>query len=172
MKMTIEMPDSVSWSSRDIDFTLELSKIEPTKLADLIAQAAVMGFKKAGVDAAAGAKEYAKKNGLPESVATTELTMKKIAVWESGDWGATRGGDGMTRTERYAVSLCREAVKAREAKAYKDWDEKTRFAECEAYFAGLDEAKRDGLLAHAAKMIAIADKAKAERDALELDIKL
>lgn len=172
MKMTIEMPDSVSWSSRDIDFTLDLSAVNADKLADLIAQAAIMGFKKAGVDAAAGAKEYAKKNGISEADATTELTDKKIAVWLGGDWGATRGGDGMTRTERYAVSLCREAVKARDPKAYKDWDEKTRFAECEAYFAQLDEVKRDGLMAHAAKMIAIADKAKAERDALELDIKL
>lgn len=172
MKIEIEMPNSVTWSSRDVDFALDLTKVPVDKLADLIATAATMGFRKAGVDAAASAAKYAKDNGLTEAKATEELTAKKIAVWESGDWGATRGGDGMTRVERYAVSLCREAVKTRDAKAYKDWAEKERFAACEEYFAGLDETKRAGLLAHAAKMIAIADKAKAERDALELDIKL
>lgn len=172
MKIEINMPDSVTWSSRDVDFALDLSKVPADKLAELIATAATMGFRKAGVDAAASAAKYAKDNGLTEAEATAELTAKKIAVWESGDWGATRGGDGMTRVERYAVSLCREAVKAKDANAYKAMVEKERFAACEEYFAQLDETKRDGLLKHAAKMIAIADKAKAERDALELDIKL
>lgn len=172
MQITITMPESIEWASRDVDFALDLTKVPADKLAELIATAAVMGFKKAGVDAAASAKEYAKKNSLTEEDATTELTDKKIAVWEAGDWGATRSGDGMSRIERTAVSAVRDAVKAQDERKYKDMNEQERFAACSEYFDRLSDQQRDGLRRWAAGEVARRDAAKAAQKALDIAIKI
>lgn len=170
MQLTITIPTTVEWSSRDVDFALDLEAVEPTKLADLIAQAAVMGFRKAGVDAAASAAKYATDNNMSVEDATRELTDKKIAVWLNGDWGATRSGDGMSRVERTAISAVRDAVKARDSKAYKDMTESERFEACTQYFDGLSQVQKDGLLAWATSEIARRDAAKAAEKAMFKDI--
>lgn len=170
MQITINVPDTITWASRDVDFTLDLSAVPADKLADLVAKAAEMGFRKAGVDAAASAAKYAKDNGIDVEAATKELTEKKIAVWLGGTWGAERSGDGMSRIERTAVSAVREAVKARDAKAYKSWDETERFAACVEYFEGLGEEQKAGLMKWAAAEIARRDAAKAAQADIFKDI--
>lgn len=170
MQITIEIPESVTWCSRDVDFELVLSEIPADKLADLIATAAVMGFRKAGVDAAASAAKYAADNKIDVEAATRELTEKKIAVWLSGDWGATRSGDGMSRIERTAISAVRDAVKAKDANAYKAMNESERFAACVEYFDGLSEVQKDGLMRWATAEVARRDAAKEAEKAMFADI--
>ena len=170
MQITINIDSVVSWSSRDVDFSLSLEDIADDKLADLIAQAAVMGFRKAGVDAAASAAKYATDNNMTVEDATIELTEKKIAVWLKGDWGATRSGDGMSRVERTAISAVRDAVKARDSKAYKDMTEAERFAACVEYFDGLSEVQQSGLRDWATGEVARRDAAKAAEKAMFKDI--
>jgi len=170
MQLTINMPDTITWASRDVDFTLDLTMVPEVALADLVAKAAEMGFRKAGVDAAASAAKHAKDNGLTIEEATTELTEKKIAVWLGGTWGAERSGDGMSRIERTAVSAVREAVKARDAKAYKSWDETERFAACVEYFEALSDEQKSGLVKWATAEIARRDAAKAAQADIFKDI--
>ena len=170
MQLTINMPDTITWASRDVDFTLDLTMVPEVALADLVAKAAEMGFRKAGVDAAASAAKHAKDNDLTIEEATTELTEKKIAVWLGGTWGAERSGDGMSRIERTAVSAVREAVKARDAKAYKSWDETERFAACVEYFEGLSDEQKSGLVKWATAEIARRDAAKAAQADIFKDI--
>lgn len=173
MELTIKIDDVVTWASRDVEFELNLGDVPKDRVAELVAKAAVMGFRKAGVDAAASAAKYAKDNDIDVEQATRELTEKKIAVWLAGDWGAERGGDGMTRVERRAIGLCREAVRTRDPKAYKSWDESERFATCVEYFEALPDKQKADLLRAGTELVRIADEAKAAREALgDLGIKL
>jgi hypothetical protein len=182
MQITITMNDEITWASRDVDFTLKLADIPADALAALVAKAAEMGFRKAGVDAAAGALKLAQDIAKSEKVdwsglsaddkaermeaATTELTEKKIQVWLGGTWGAERSGDGLSRIERMAISANRDAIKARDAQAYKAMDEKERFAACAEYFEGLGEAQKASLIKWATDAVALADKVKASKQAM------
>lgn len=83
------------------------------------------------------------------------------------EWGVERSGDGMSVVDRYAASLCRQAVKARDAAKYKAAEEKERMTMCFEYFAGLTETQQDGLRKVATARIAAAEE-KRKRDEEEL----
>lgn len=171
MKVTIELPKTVTISAGDAEAEFEWSKLPKGELENFVATAAVVGVAKAGNDSASGAKQYAEKNDDVSSVdeARQILIDKWIAArYESGEFGRVTGG-GMSAVDRELVSMYRPIVKKFDEKAYKHAPaELERVAMVKEYIAGLSDAEREAAEKVAAKRIEIRKRQKEELEALDI----
>lgn len=167
LKLSVTIPQLIEVSAGEATENFDLSKLPEDKLAEFVAMAAQVGIMKSGNDSASGAKAYAAKNKLDIEVARAELIGKWCeARYESGGFDR-RTGDGMSTVEKEAVRACRRAVKESDEKWYKSADEEAKWSRMVEYFDGLDQTKKDGLLAWAkAEVERKAAVAKARQDAL------
>lgn len=171
MKLTIEVADSLEIKSGDAVVVFDLTKINKERVAELVGIAAEAGFYKAGVDAAASAKAFAKENKMEDTAARETLIGKRVATWLTGEWGATRGsGNGLSELDREIVSMMRKAVKASETAWYKDAAEADRVARCIEAFGGLPEAQQKSITKVANTRIAKKKEEAAELAALKIEV--
>lgn len=179
MEVTINLPESVDFESRGIEFSFGFDAVPADKLADLVIACVVAGISKAGVDAAASAKGYAEKNGMTEEAATIELVNKRLTVWAKGEWSLRGGGNGLSRVESIAREKVRDALKSSPAKAkeYKAAKPEDRAAMVEEVWSKQSDTARESLLSWAkGELVRRQAEAKAKKDAiaaaLDLGIKL
>lgn len=179
MEVKLELPKSVDFESRGIEFSFDFADVPADKLSDFVIACVVAGISKAGVDAAASAKGYAEKNGLTEEAATIELVNKRLTVWAKGEWTMRGGGDGLSRVESIAREKVRDTIKGspNKAKEYKAAKPEDRVAMVEEVWAKQSDEARAGLIEWAKKeLIRRQAEAKAKRDAIaaapDLGIKL
>lgn len=141
MQFTIILPESLAVESRDQSVTLALGKLTP----ELIARAALHGFKQKVADAAAGAKKAAfrdktdgetpaqweaafKAFGATPDEATAIATagrglmQKVVDALHAGEWGADRTGGGLTAYEVACARKYAEGVRMQFAKGQKTAD--------------------------------------------------
>lgn len=134
MERKIELGETLEVTSRE-----QTVKLDMTKLPDeLIAQAVMHGLTQKIADAAAGAKKVAEESGVSIEDATVSLMAKVVERLEAGEWGATRGGSGLSPVDKKVIALSREQLKQR-IDGYKDmtpaqrdkavWDEFTQLGE-------------------------------------------
>jgi len=160
-KITIELPDNVTFTSREQEATFDFGKVK-VDLKEFVVAAMVTGITKAGIDSASGAAKYAAEHEMTVEEATQVLMDKWIATRYETGW-ARASGEGLTAVQRKMVSLVREAVKAQDEKWYKSATEPERFARCREYLGTLKQNQYDGLEAHATQVI---ERAKEEREKL------
>lgn len=171
MKLTIEISDLIEWTSGDVTTSLDLTRVDAKKVAELVAIAAEAGFQKAGVDSAASAKKYAEDNKVTDSEAREILMGKRVKTWLSGEWGAVRGaGSGLSELDREMVSCVRENVKMRDKQAYKNMAESDRVAACVAYIEELSDKQTEALRKHAAARIEMRRKEREALKSLDLEV--
>jgi hypothetical protein len=176
MKITINVPDEITFSSGNADFAFKLADVAADKLVEWAGRAFIAGLVKTGVDAAAGAAEYAKKNadvpGMNDTVARQTLVGKRMDAWKRGEWLARGTGDGVDELTKIAIGLTAEAVSKSDARKYKSADPKERAAMRATYFEGLNEAQKATLMKAATATLDIRRKRMADLEAVRLAINL
>lgn len=179
MQVTINLPETVDFESRGIEFSFGFDAVPADKLGEFALACIIAGISKAGVDAAASAKGYAEKNSMTEEAATIELVNKRLTVWAKGEWTMRGGGDGLSRVESIAREKVRDTIKAspNKAKEYKAAKPEDRVAMVEEVWAKQSDDARASLIEWAKKeLVRRQAEAKAKRDAIaaapDLGIKL
>ena len=170
MKLMINLPESVDFESRGVEFSFDFSEVASDRLAEFVVHCIVAGVSKAGVDAASSAASYAKDNDMTVEEATEVLVAKRLATWRKGDWASRGTGEGLSRVEQIAREKVRDAIKASKqlATVYKGKSPEERSAMVEEkWLAQSDEAK-DSLIRWAKGELARRQEvAKAKADALK-----
>lgn len=100
MNIKIELPESLTVTSRDQSVAIDVSKLTP----ELVAKACLHGLTQKIADAAAGAKRLADdSDDMTAEEATVSLMQAVVESLEGGSWGRERGtGSGLS--ERDAVA--------------------------------------------------------------------
>lgn len=171
LTVTIRVPQLVKFSTKcNQHFVVNLVGVPKEKLESFLAECAVQGIRKGGVDAGASAKEWGSKQTPVMDTRTARGTLigKKVTVFNGGDW-ATGGHSvasifaGLSQVLVDAVLMQRSAVKAQKGSAwYKDADEPTRKAAMLVYWGKLPEEHKLSFLSSAQ---AIIDANKAAKEA-------
>lgn len=158
MEITISLPETVEFESRDVAFTFDFRNVPEAMLPGLVVNAVLAGITKSGIDSGSDAAKYAAKFDMTVEAATEELVGKWIAARETGTW--TRiAGLSESSDVREGKALLRPVVKAGDPKGYKNASPEKRDEMVEAAWAALTDAVRETYLK--------AGKAEAERKAAE-----
>lgn len=170
MKIEIELPESVDFESRGVEFSFAFADVAEGALEALVTAAVVAGISKAGVDAASSAASYAKDNGLTPEEATEVLVAKRFAIWHKGEWTSRGTGEGLSRVEQIAREKVRDAIKASKqlATVYKGKSPEERSSMVEEHWLKQSPEAKDSLIRWAkAELVRRQEAAKAKADALK-----
>lgn len=162
METKINLPATHEVSSRGKTVTVDLAKLSP----DMIAKLALHGLTQKVADAAAGAKKAAGEDADDATIADTGWNLMDAVAkrLEAGDWGAERGGGATADPlDKWRLAVMRDIMKTPKGAALK--------AKHDAIDSADQKARRELLLAIAAKNAAIVDKeAEKRRDASKVKI--
>lgn len=121
-KIMIELGDVVYFTRAGIDYTMPTTGLT----SEIVARLVVHGITQKVGDAAAG------KSGAEARAAMDGVAEALIA----GDWGKSRGGDGVSEFVRVARQIVRNAMKAKYGAKSPEW----------AAFTGLSDEEQDAEL--------------------------
>lgn len=189
MKITINLPETFTINRSDVEVEVDMSTLPQ----GIVAQLVTHGLTQKVGDAAAGALKttYEAKTGNKWD----ELTTEEKAAWKAdnaedvretargdmtkvmeqlaaGEWGVTRGGEGLSALDRKMVSMVRPQVKASDEKAYKNADEPARVQMCREYIERLSDVQTETLRKTAEARLERERKDAEELAALDLSIKV
>jgi hypothetical protein len=181
MQITIEVPETITFASGErggeqTNFTFALADVDAERLEEWAARAFIAGLVKTGVDAAAGAKEYAEKNasvpGMSDRMAREHLIGKRLAAWRKGQWLSRGTGDGVDEVTKAAIGLTAEAVKASDPRKYKSAGPAERAAMRAEYFENLPAAQKATLMKQATATLEVRQKAARDLAAIRAGVEL
>jgi hypothetical protein len=131
-KLSIELPDTITVTSRGVSVELDTKVLS----AEIIARLAVHGATQKVADAASGAAKM--EGDVADN--TVALMGNAVAALVAGEWSQRTGGAGVDEETRVARSVVRSAVKAKFGSKSPEWAKFTGLTDDEQN-AKLDEIR-------------------------------
>lgn len=116
-KYTIELSDTLIVTSRGVECAVPINAIAP----ELLARALLHGLTQKVADAASGAAKDLGDDKDAIATATGAMMQKAVDALVAGDWGKTRGANGVDEFTTVARQIMRQSAKAKFGAKSAQW---------------------------------------------------